>query len=269
MSPSLLYDELPIWSAPFGLTLLDHVRILPGINVLDIGSGSGFPMLELAERLGKPSMVYGIDPSEDSIAMITAKKEGKGITNAKIIRGYAEEIPFPDDFFQLIISNNGLNNVSDQARTLSECHRVSKYKAQMLLTMNLPETMSIFYQIFEEVLLEQHMNQETVKLKTHIFEKRKPPEYLARLIEDSGFSIVSAEIHSFNLRYTDGTAFLNHYFIRKAFMDPWKSILPDSSVAMIFNRIEEKLNQLAAQKGELSLAVPYVCFDCLKEQTKK
>lgn len=265
MSPSLLYDELPFWSAPFGLTLLDHVPMQPGINVLDIGSGSGFPMLELAERLGKTSMVYGIDPSEDSIAMITAKKEGKGITNAKIIRGYAEEIPFPDDFFQLIVSNNGLNNVEDQERVLSECRRVSKHKARMLLTMNLPETMSSFYQVFEEVLLEQHMNQEIVKLKNHIFEKRKPPEHLARLIEDSGFTIISTETHSFNLRYADGTAFLNHYFIRKAFMDPWKSILPDSSMAMIFNHIEEKLNQLAAQKGELSLTVPYICFDCIKE----
>ena len=42
------YDDLPLWSAPFGLTLLDTVRMKKHINVLDLGSGSGFPMLELA-----------------------------------------------------------------------------------------------------------------------------------------------------------------------------------------------------------------------------
>lgn len=44
------YDELPFWSAPFGISLLETVRLRPGMNVLDIGSGSGFPMLELADR---------------------------------------------------------------------------------------------------------------------------------------------------------------------------------------------------------------------------
>jgi arsenite methyltransferase len=45
----LIYDELPLWSAPFGLTLLDTIRMKKGIRVLDIGSGAGFPMLEIAE----------------------------------------------------------------------------------------------------------------------------------------------------------------------------------------------------------------------------
>ena len=47
-----LYDELPIWSAPFGLPLLDAVELRPGLTVLDVGCGTGFPLLELAERLG-------------------------------------------------------------------------------------------------------------------------------------------------------------------------------------------------------------------------
>jgi len=78
------YDDLPLWSAPFGLTLLDTVRMKSHINVLDIGSGSGFPMLELAERMGKTCMLYGLDPAEDAIAMITAKKTAKGIEYANL-----------------------------------------------------------------------------------------------------------------------------------------------------------------------------------------
>jgi hypothetical protein len=55
----LIYDELPFWSAPFGMTLLDTVKYKSCMQVADIGSGGGFPMLELAERLGPGSLVTG------------------------------------------------------------------------------------------------------------------------------------------------------------------------------------------------------------------
>ena len=55
-------DELPLWSAPFGLKLLDAIEYKPNISALDIGFGNGFPLTELAMRLGETSTVYGIDP---------------------------------------------------------------------------------------------------------------------------------------------------------------------------------------------------------------
>ncbi len=50
-----IIDELPLWSAPFGLKLLDKVMFHPNMNVLDLGCGLGFPLLELANRLGDNS----------------------------------------------------------------------------------------------------------------------------------------------------------------------------------------------------------------------
>jgi arsenite methyltransferase len=55
------YDELPLWSAMFGLLLLKHVELKQNIRVLDVGCGTGFPLLELAQRLGRTSTVCGID----------------------------------------------------------------------------------------------------------------------------------------------------------------------------------------------------------------
>jgi len=55
-------DELPLWSAPFGLRLLDTIKLKPRINALDIGCGLGFPLIEVAQRLGTSSKVFGIDP---------------------------------------------------------------------------------------------------------------------------------------------------------------------------------------------------------------
>jgi len=261
---SLSYDDLPLWSAPFGLTLLDTIRMRSHINVLDIGSGGGFPMLELAERMGKACMVYGLDPSAESMEMITEKKRVKDIVFAKIVKGVAEEIPFPDGYFGLIVSNNGLNNVNDQAASLAECYRVADAGAQMVLTMNLPHTMVEFYDVFEETLLELDLKQEIVKMHGHIGEKRQPVEYLKELILGAGFDIKTINVDGFKMKYCDGSAFLNHSFIRNYFLGSWKALLPDKSVEPVFQIIEQKLNAIATEKGELVISIPYVCFDCIK-----
>jgi arsenite methyltransferase len=265
----LTYDDLPLWSAPFGLTLLDTVLMKTHINVLDIGSGSGFPMLELAERLGKTCMVYGLDPSADAIKMITAKKEHKEIVFAKIVKGFAEEIPFPDEYFGLIVSNNGLNNVTDQQAALSECYRVADEDAQMVLTMNLPHTMIEFYDVFEETLLQMGMNEEIKKMHDHIDQKRKPVEYLKKLILEAGFDIKTINVDGFKMKYNNGTAFLNHHMIRHSFMESWQSILPDNLSGQVFSTVEQKLNKVSEEKGELIMSVPFVCFDCFKHKTPK
>ncbi|MCX6268517.1 MAG: methyltransferase domain-containing protein [Bacteroidetes bacterium] len=260
------YDDLPLWSAPFGLTLLDTVRMKTHINVLDLGSGSGFPMLELAERMGKTCMVYGLDPSEEAIKMITSKKRSKGIEFAKIVKGIAEEIPFPDEYFGLIVSNNGLNNVKDQVAALAECFRVADEEAQMVLTMNLPHTMIEFYKIFEETLHDLGMTHEITLMHKHIDLKRKPVDYLKELILHAGFAINTINVDGFRLRYNDGSAFLNHHLIRSAFLDSWKEIIQPPMVDPVFERIEQRLNQIATERGELIMSIPFVCFDCVKNK---
>lgn len=259
----LIYDELPLWSAPFGLTLLDTIRLVKGINILDIGSGAGFPLLEIAERAGKTVAVYGIDPSADSINLISKKIELKGISNTFITRGVAEELPFPDHFFGLIVANNGINNVKDERKVLSECFRVLSDKGQMVLTMNLPHTLVEFYELFEQVLLERGLAAEVRKLKDHIFAKRKPVEYWKEAIEKAGFTIRSINVDGFKMKFTDGTAFLEHYFIRTAFRKPWEEITGDPE---IWQAIADKLNRMAASNRELTMSVPFACFDCYKTE---
>ena len=261
----LIYDELPLWSAPFGLTLLETIRFQPGINILDIGSGAGFPMLEIAERFGDASKVYGIDPSDIAQNIINEKSRLKGIQNAHIIKGRGEELPFDSDFFGLIISNNGLNNVQDVEKTMNECFRVAKNGAQMVLTMNLPHTMIEFYDVFEQILLEQHLSDLIQQMKEHIMEKRKPVEFWKERILNAGFRIKTINVDGFRYRYADGTAFFRHSFIREAFLKPWKNIVPIESESIIFELIENRLNEIADERGELVMSVPFVCFDCIKE----
>lgn len=261
-----IYDELPFWSAPFGLSLLDTIRFRKEINVLDIGSGSGFPMIELAERMGRTCQVYGLDSSEAAVEMTTKKISVKGIRNAKAIHGFSEELPFNDNYFGLIVSNNGLNNVRDEKKSLAECFRVGTEKCQMVLTMNLPGTFMEFYNIFEDVLTEEKMFEECSKMKDHITEKRKTSGHWEKQIKDAGFSISGTRNEEFTMTFSDSDAFLNHSLIADFFRPHWEVILPPDQLTRVFDMIREKLNRKAGQQKKLIMSVPFVCFDCEKKR---
>ncbi|MCK7521975.1 MAG: methyltransferase domain-containing protein [Ignavibacteriales bacterium] len=81
-----IIDELPLWSAPFGLKLLDAIKLRPNITALDIGFGLGFPLLEVAQRLGNSSKVYGIDPWKAAIERTQTKIKILGLTNIELAR---------------------------------------------------------------------------------------------------------------------------------------------------------------------------------------
>ncbi len=138
-------DELPLWAAPFGLKLLNGIKYLKGIQAVDIGFGTGFPLTEIAMRLSKDSKVYGIDPWDSEVDRAEKKIAFYDIHNIEIIRGVAESIPLNDNSIDLIVSNNELNNVADLDKSLFECSRIIKTGGQFIQTMNLNDTMLEFY----------------------------------------------------------------------------------------------------------------------------
>ena len=80
-----MYDELPLWSAPFGLKLLDYIEYKPNITAIDLGFGTGFPLTELAMRLGDKSTVYGIDILKEALEKVKGKINYYGLENIKLI----------------------------------------------------------------------------------------------------------------------------------------------------------------------------------------
>ena len=259
-------DELPLWSAPFGLKLLDTIKLSHNIKALDIGCGLGFPVIELAQRLGDTSKVFGIDPWEKATERTLFKIKKYGINNVEIIQGIAEELPFEDSFFDLIVSNNGINNVQNMELALSECARVSKPNAQFVITLNLEDTMIEFYQVFEKVLENNNLNSEIVKMKEQIYSKRKPLSEMKELLHSVRFKIINIQHDKFYLRFVDGLTMFNHSLIKYWFLDGWKSILDGVHLEKIFNEVETELNDIAKEKGEILLTVPFVTIDCRKDK---
>lgn len=255
-------DELPLWSAPFGLKLLEKIKYRQNITALDIGSGLGFPLLETAMRLGNSCKLYGIDPWEAAVERVKSKTKIYGISNVEIINGIAERIPLPNNSVDLIISNNGLNNVTDIKSVLAECSRISKIGAQLVFTYNTDKTMNEFYSVFEEILRSKKMNNEIELMKAHIYKKRKPVEEFIQLLNENEYIINEISQDEFVYSFVDGTAMFNHFLIKLAFINSWKELIPEEKQNEVFEELVERLNQLAKSKGLIKLTIPFVIIDC-------
>ena len=257
-------DDLTIWAAPFGMALLETAKLLPGLKALDLGCGVGFPLLELASRLGSRGEVTGLDPWKPALDRVAAKAQHRGITNIRLVEGGAEAMPFEDGSFDLIVSNNGLNNVKDVAQALSECARIARVRTQLVMTVNLPGTFALFYEMFEMLLEDRGMQTEIEALHEHIRSKRKSAAEWQRLVEEAGFAVRKAREESFTWSFLNGTALFQHWFIRLAFLPPWTAILPKALAPEFLAFLEGRLNRLALERGGLHLEVPFLCLDALK-----
>lgn len=260
-------DELPLWSAPFGLKLLDKIKYSKNITALDIGFGLGFPLTEVAMRLGNCCKVYGIDPWEAAIERTKTKIKIYEITNVEIITGVAEKIPLPDNSVDLIFSNNGLNNVNDLKTVLKECERISKIRAQLVFTFNTDKTMIELYSVLENVLREKNMHDEISLMQKHIHKKRKPVEEFQLVLKESGFSVNEILHDEFSITFTNGTTMFNHFLIKLAFLGSWKELIHEERHKEIFAELEKRLNEIARNNGSLKFTVPYILMDCEKTET--
>jgi len=260
-----LFDELPLWSAPFGLKLLDYIDYKTNITAIDLGFGSGFPLTEIALRLGDSSTVYGIDPWTDVFDRVRRKIEYYRLTNVRLIEGVAESIPLDDNSVDLITSNNGVNNVSDIDQVISECSRIIKQGGQFIQTMNLDLSMFEFYNQLERVLSELGMDSEIQLMHEHISKKRPSVDWMVDRIQSHGFMIKDLIHDQFEYRFANGSAMLNHYFIRLAFMGSWINLVPADKLDQIFDTIESRLNEDAKNLGGVKLSIPFVVINAIKK----
>ena len=98
----------------------------PGEVVLDLGSGGGIDVLLSARRVGPTGKAYGLDMTDEMLALARANAEKAGATNVEFLKGEIEQIPLPDASVDVIISNCVINLSADKRRVLQEAFRVLK-----------------------------------------------------------------------------------------------------------------------------------------------
>ena len=98
----------------------------PGETVLDLGSGGGIDVLLSAKRVGPTGKAYGLDMTDEMLALARENQRKAGVENVEFLKGEIENIPLPDNSVDVIISNCVINLSADKDRVLREAFRVLK-----------------------------------------------------------------------------------------------------------------------------------------------
>jgi len=101
-------------------------KLNAGETVLDLGSGGGIDVLLSARRVGPTGKAYGIDMTDEMLALANDNKRKSGLTNVEFLKGEIEHIPLPDNSVDVIISNCVINLSADKDRVFTEAFRVLK-----------------------------------------------------------------------------------------------------------------------------------------------
>jgi len=101
-------------------------QLTPGETVLDLGSGGGIDVLLSARRVGPTGKAYGLDMTDEMLALANQNKRKAGAENVEFLKGEIESIPLPDNTVDVIISNCVINLSADKDRVLREAFRVLK-----------------------------------------------------------------------------------------------------------------------------------------------
>jgi len=248
-------DELHFWSSPFGRLLFDNLELVGGIDVLDLGCGTGFPLFELAHVHGTSCRFTGVDIWKSAMRRAARKLSVYQLENVHLVLGDGELLPFKNGAFDLIVSNLGLNNFADPRAAVGECARVARPGARIVLTTNVEGHMREFYEVYRRTLHElgkadhiERLNaQEAHRANHHV---------IGGWLQEAGFPVSRVVEESFHMRYLDGAAFLRHFLTVVGFLDGWRGVLEGDDEVAVFSALEENLNALARREGELRLTVP-------------
>jgi arsenite methyltransferase len=129
---SNLYDSLQAGQIPEEALLASLgcgnptalAQLNPGEKVLDLGSGGGIDVLLSARRVGPTGKAYGLDMTDEMLALANENKRKAGFTNVEFLKGEIENIPLPDNAVDVIISNCVINLSADKDKVLREAFRV-------------------------------------------------------------------------------------------------------------------------------------------------
>ena len=102
------------------------IQLKPGETVLDLGSGGGIDVLLSARRVGPAGKVYGLDMTDDMLALARENQRQAGVENVEFLKGEMEKIPLPDGSVDVVISNCVINLSADKDCVLREAFRVLK-----------------------------------------------------------------------------------------------------------------------------------------------
>lgn len=257
-----IYDEAPLWSAPLGNILLDNIPMQANWTVVDLGFGTGFPLIELAQRFGEKSTIIGVDIWKAAIDRVQKKIERLELSNIKLIHQKASDVSLNDASIDLVCSNLGVNNFENKASVFQRVHAMLKINGHFCFTTNDQNTFNELFQLFESAFLKLEIN--PTPLKKHIG-SRSNIKLLVEQIKKQGFEQAKQLDKTTYLRFVSSKALFNHSLIRIAFLTTWKSMVPKEKWNPFVNLVSTSIEAIITHKGEFKMTVPMTYLDFIKK----
>ena len=138
-----------------------------------------------------------------------------------------------------------------------------KPNRDFVFTFNLNDTYSDFYKVFIQLLKDNNLNKEIEKTIKHRNKKRPPLDTIKMYLAKADFEILEIIDSNFNMSFSNGTSFFNHYFIKKYFLLEWSNIIRKEKRDLIMGKLEDELN-LINNNDFLKFSIPFVCVKCKK-----
>jgi arsenite methyltransferase len=141
---------------------------------------------------------------------------------------------------------------------------VLKPEGRLALTTNLNGHWREFYSVFKDTA-EQLQKPRLARQLGEQEAQRGNKDSITKYFTAAGLNISKQEEESFDMGFTDGNAFLNHYFVKLGWLDSWRKLIPENEQQEVFAQLEKNLNVLAEKDGCLKLSVPMLYMEAQKE----
>ena len=258
-----IFDEATLWAAPFVKLLLENIPMEPKSKVLDIGFGTGLPLVELSQRYGEDSTIYGIDIWQGGIERTKEKISVMELNNIEIFEQSATSIPLEDQSIDLVCSNLGVNNFEEKEKVLKETFRVLKKGGSLCITTNPKGTFDELFEIMEEVISEMQLTESEIVFKEYI-NHRGTEQTIIDEFEQVGFETVKIIADETNMRFVNASALFDHVLIRIGFRESWEKFVPKEFKSTFFQKIKNKIEEKILEKGEFNMVIPMLYFQFKK-----
>ena len=195
---------VPAIGGPFAKDLIAEAALRPGERVLDVACGTGVVARLAAERVLPNGTVAALDLNP---AMLSVARSV--ISTGAAIRWYettAESIPLPDDAFDVVLCQLGLQFVADKSAALREMHRVLAPRGRVLVTTPLPNG---FFDVLDQAVT-RHVGSDAGAFVRMVF-SLDDPAIIERLFRDAGFADVNVRTYAKDLRLPEAREFLWQY----------------------------------------------------------
>lgn len=260
-----IFDEITLWSAPFGKILLENIPMKKNAHVVDIGFGTGFPLIELSQIFGESAKIFGIDIWEEGINRAKHKIKTLGLTNIEILERSATNIEIEANSIDLVTSNLGINNFEDRITVYSEIYRILNKDGSLCITTNPIGTFQELFDIIINTCKTMGLTNEHEAFENYI-NNRNTEKQIINEFSKSGFTSAKTLHSTTQMRFADARAIFNHSLIRIGFREYWEQMMPNTS-SKVLEQVIQNIESEIARNGVFNMTIPILYLEFKKARS--